>query len=253
MHQTKEKKILDHGYIKLIEHWGSDERIIEAARMSTNKGFVGWKGDGCRQCGGTCLDKENNKCNKCQNGRIEEGDEKLLRFLWTNQHTSPFEQCGMSIEVQAPIFVFREWHRHRTQSYNEMSARYTQMPDVHYLPSPDRVLGQDNKNKQGSKGQVSPEIQAEFLRRIKLEQEQIYADYQWALDNGISREIARINTPVSRYSRMVASANLLNWLKFLKLRMAENAQWEIRQYANAVTEIVGQLFPRTYSLFQEKL
>ncbi len=219
-------KVLDNGYVVLKTAWGSDEGIIEAARMSSGKGFLGW-------------------------GTPEKpGDEKLLKFLWDNKHTSPFEQGGLTFEVQAPIMVFREWHRHRTQSYNEMSGRYTQMPDVHYLPEPSRVKGQSKTNKQGTSTQeLSPEIVAEFLRRIKAEQEQIYSTYQWAIDNGIAREVARINTPISRYSRMVASANLLNWLKFLKLRLPEAAQWEIRQFADAVAAAVAEKFPRTWELF----
>lgn len=156
-----------------------------------------------------------------------------------------------SIEVQAPLFVFREWHRHRTQSYNEMSARYTQMPDIHYAPTLDRIKGQSKTNKQGSEGDVSEDVKKEFLLRIRAEQAMIYDTYKWAIRNGISREIARINTPVSRYSRMVASANLLNWLRFLGLRMSEGAQWEIHEYANAVAEIVNVKFPRTYNLFME--
>src|SRR5688572_12551657 len=119
-------QVLDNGYAELRDVWGSDERIIEAARMSSGKGFIGW-------------------------GTPEKpGDEKLLRYLWENQHTSPFEQAGFSVEVQAPIMVFREWHRHRTQSYNEMSGRYTQMPDVHYIPDPSRVKAQSKTNKQGT-------------------------------------------------------------------------------------------------------
>jgi thymidylate synthase (FAD) len=108
--------ILDNGYISLIETWGSDERIIEAARTSTDKGFLGW---------GT---------------KEAPGDEKLLAYLSENRHDTPFEFGGLVIEVQAPIFVFREWHRHRTQSFNEMSARYVQMPNLHYLPSTQRIL-----------------------------------------------------------------------------------------------------------------
>lgn len=218
--------VLDHGYVRLVETWGSDERIIEAARMSTGKGFQGW-------------------------GTPEKpGDEKLLAFLWNNKHTSPFEQAGFSIEVQAPLMVFREWHRHRTQSYNEFSGRYAQMPDVHYLPDPERIKAQSKKNKQGTgTDELPPEIVAEFLERIATEQRMIYATYEWALSKGIAREVARINTPISRYSKMVASANLLNWLKFLSLRLPENAQWEIRQYANEVAKIVAEKFPRTWTLF----
>lgn len=222
-------QVLDNGYVELRDVWGSDQRIVEAARMSTNKGFLGW-------------------------GTPEKpGDEKLLKFLWKNKHTSPFEQCGLTFEVQAPIMIFREWHRHRTQSYNEMSGRYTQIPNVHYLPEPSRVRAQSKTNKQGTDEQtLPPEIVAEFLRRTKEDQERIYANYEWALEQGIAKEIARINTPISRYSRMVASANLLNWLKFLKLRMPENAQWEIRQFANEVARVVAEKFPRTWELFIDK-
>lgn len=221
--------VLDHGYVTVRDVWGCDARIIEAARMSTGKGFIGW-------------------------GTPEKpGDEKLLRYLWINRHTSPFEQVGISFEVQAPILVFREWHRHRTQSYNEFSARYAQMPNLHYLPRPPRVKPQSTKNKQGSgDGNIPNEIIEEFLRRIADEQQRIYATYQWAIEQGIAREVARINTPISRYSRMVTSANLLNWLRFLGLRMAPNAQWEIRQYANAIGELISERFPRTWQLFSEQ-
>ena len=220
-------ELLDHGYLRLVESWGSDERIIEAARMSTNKGFLGW---------GT---------------PDTPGDEKLLRYLYENHHGTPFEMAGMIIEVQAPIMVFREWHRHRTQSYNELSARYAQMPDLHYMPLPQRVQAQSRANKQGSEGALPQEIVEEFLRRIDAEQHAAYETYEWAIQNGIAKEVARINTPVSRYSRMRASANLRNWLAFLTLRMAPGAQWEIRQYANAVGTLIQKAFPRTWTLFCE--
>src|SRR6185312_5363267 len=127
--------LLDHGYLLHIESWGSDERIIEAARMSTDKGFLGWGPIvKCRQCD-DLFDAPERDCpnpagsqplHDCGRGGhwFEEkpGDEKLLSYLWKNKHATPFEMTGMTIEVQAPIFVFREWHRHRTQSYNEMSA-----------------------------------------------------------------------------------------------------------------------------------
>lgn len=222
-------KVLDHGYVTLVETWGSDERIIEAARMSTGKGFLGW---------GTPANP---------------GDEKLLGYLWRNKHTSPFEQCGLSIEVQAPIVVFREWHRHRTQSYNEFSARYAQMPNLHYVPTLERIKlsAGSNKQAQGMKPLADDIAIQDWLAQLSWLQNQVYSHYEFGLELGIPKEVARLNTPVSRYSKMVASANLLNWLRFLGLRMAENAQWEIRQYANAIGALIAEKFPRTWALYQE--
>lgn len=225
-------KILDHGYLGLVESWGADERIVEAARMSTNAGFRGW-GD-----------------------PDEPGDEKLLRYLYEHKHATPFEMAGMVIEVQAPIFVFREWHRHRTQSYNEMSARYTPLPDLNYVPSMERLLlGLDGSNKQAGviRGapRLTPEVAEEFRVRLMSLYEAQEDFYQWALGVGVPKELARIDLPVGRYSRMRASANLRNWLAFLTLRTAPNAQWEIRQFAAEVARLVGRLYPRTYELFLE--
>lgn len=224
--------VLDHGYVRLVESWGSDERVIEAARMSTDKGFLGWTFED-----GT------------------ERDMKLLRYLWEHKHTTPFEMAGMTIEVQAPIFVFREWHRHRTQSYNELSARYVPLPDLFYVPSIEclQAARQDQINKQGSSG-------AQPFNRVEAENRQaqlrgVYAfcrrQYMDLLAMGVAREVARLVIPVSQYSRMRASANLWNWLRFLRLRQAPNAQWEIRQYADIVAGLIGECFPRTYQLFDE--
>lgn len=196
--------------------------------MSTNKGFLGW---------GT---PEHPK------------DEKLLKYLWTHRHTSPFEQAGLTVEVQAPIMVFREWHRHRTQSYNEMSGRYTVLPDLFYLPSLQRVQKQSLVNKQGSSGEVDVGVKVEFLRRVQEDQKRVRETYEWALAQGIAKEVARVNTPISQYSRMRASANLLNWLRFVGLRVTPEAQYEIRQYAEAVGHCINDCFPRTWALFQEK-
>ena len=219
--------VLDHGYVKLIDTMGNDETIIEAARMSTGKGFQGWG------------PKEDGK----------PGDEKLLAFLWENQHTTPFEMCELALEVQAPIMVFREWHRHRTQSYNEFSARYEKMPDLHYLPAPERVQKQSTSNKQGS---AEPMQGANSYRAgWEKEQKMVFDAYEQAIEDGMAKEVARLNCPVSRYSKMRVKANLLNWFRFLGLRMAPNAQWEIRQYANAVASIVKSWCPRSYALFEE--
>jgi thymidylate synthase (FAD) len=219
-------KVLDHGYIQIVDYWGSDEDIIRAARMSTDKGFKGWP-----------------------------EDEKLLRYLYENGHHTPFEMAGMTFEIQAPIFVFRQWHRHRTQSYNEMSARYTPLPDVDYVPSVSRLtVKQDPKNRQaqGVATGLTPQEAMGFRNDLASLQEAAQALYEGALDAGVPKELARLCIPTSRYSRMRASANLRNWMHFLELRIDPHAQWEIRQYANVIANTyLYELFPRTYGLFME--
>lgn len=216
------QKLLDHGHVKLIEAWGSDEQIIRAARQSTDKGFQGWP-----------------------------EDERLLGYLYRHKHMTPFEMAGMVIEVQAPIFVFREWHRHRSQSFNELSGRYVQLPDLTYVPSIERLSagGQSATNKQASGAAFdAPEEAREIIASAHLEAR---AHYERLLEMGVARELARAVLPVAQYSRMWASANLRNWLAFLDLRLPENAQWEIRQYAEAVLDLVRAHFPRTAALFEE--
>ena len=145
-------ELLDKGYVRLIEHWGSDERIIESARMSTAKGFLGW-GLRCASCkqpfDSWNQPQPSHGCPHCKDSNTSEpGDERLLRFLWDNAHATPFEMAGLVVEVKAPIFVFREWHRHRTQSFNEMSARYVPLPNESYVPTVERLLVNSKTNKQ---------------------------------------------------------------------------------------------------------
>jgi thymidylate synthase (FAD) len=269
-----EVKILDHGYIKLIERWGSDERIIEAARMSTDKGFLGWGPFDCGTCDGQGKAWINLPhgwlgdgkadattrllpCNKCDGTGKVPGDEKLLAYLWKNQHTTPFEMAGAIIEVQAPIMVFREWQRHRVQSYNELSARYTPLPDFNYIPTVERCMRNSKTNKQAGTITGAQELTQEsaitWLQALNSMYFQIEALYQEALKRGVPKELARLPIPVGRYSRMRASAVLLNWLKFLTLRSDKNmhAQEEIRVYSNALHDILQPLFPRTLALFDE--
>lgn len=230
-------RVLDHGYVNLIETWGyggaegdfpdvPEAAIIEAARQSTQGNFRGW-----------------------------ERDEKLLKFLFENKHMTPFEFCGMTIEVQAPIFVFREWHRHRTQSYNEMSARYAPLPDFNYVPTPDRMFLTQEKNKQAQAASgaqaLHPMAAVDWIAALEIFYSAAQKLYQQGLDLGIPKEVARVCLPVGRYSRMRASANLRNWVGFLALRMDPAAQWEIRQFANAVGTLMSEVFPRTYSLFEQ--
>lgn len=221
--------VLDHGYVKLVEHWGCDESIISAARMSTGKGFVAW-GDAAAP-----------------------GCEKLLRYLWENNHATPFEMAGAIFEVQAPIFVFREWHRHRTQSYNELSARYTEMPEQFYMPSIERLerAGQSKTNKQAGDDELNPYTALIAQTAIVDCQKAANAMYRQLLEMGVAREVARVVLPVGQYSRMRASASLRNWLSFVTLRDAPNAQWEIRQYAKLVLAALASCFPRTCALFAE--
>lgn len=225
--------VLDKGYVKYIDHMGSDETFIEAARMSTGKGFLGWGND------------------------EQAGDEKLLAYLWNNRHTTPFEMGVLTIEVKAPIFVIREWMRHRTQSYNEMSARYIEIPCEDYIPDVDRIMAgantaTTNKQAQGN-GNEMTEHQAQLAKAL-MEDAYSIADcaYRYCIALGVPKELARIVMPVGRYSVMRVSTDILNWFKFLNLRMASNAQWEIRQYANAVAEIIQMHYPRTYQLFIEE-
>lgn len=426
-----EIKVLDFGYIKLIESWGSDERIIEAARMSTDKGFLGW-------------------------GEPEKpGDEKLLGYLYRNNHATPFEMAGCIIEVQAPIFVFREWHRHRTQcahpdtlvhfdapksrenrrsvyklriediwkkwqpttrsarperqvnalwprsriqamqlrnldeeakefghsaitdvirgepkemvrvtttsgrsvaltrdhrvltstgwmrlgdaiksgslltlegttadarasnlewgtskenaqdrvdadrnqrlvpafeeiaevrklgvvptfdlavvgpwhnfvadgfvvhnSFNEMSARYTPLPDLNYIPTVERLLINSKTNKQAGVIKGADELDEVSATAYQVDLSLMYENqqrfYEKSLQMGVPKELARNHLPVGRYSKMRASACLRNWLGFLTLRMAPGAQWEIREYARELHDILKPLFPRTLELFNER-
>lgn len=225
-------ELLDHGYLEEVESWGSDERIIESARMSTGGGFVSWEP---------------------YEGHSK-GDQGLLNYLYRNKHSTPFEMCGLTIEVQAPIFVFRQWHRHRTQSYNEASARYMPLPDLNYIPTVERLMVGTSANKQaGTHGNgVLTRAGAEDFRKV-LENNYALAQtiYETALEEGVPKELARVHLPVGRYSVMRASANLRNWLAFMTLRSDPHAQEEIRVYSDAVGQIIAERFPRTWELFVE--
>ena len=250
--------ILDSGYCQYIEHYGSDERIIEAARMSTGKGFLGWEPGICPTCNGSGYTEPYPRvnCNDCEGKGKIAGDINLLRRLWVKKHATPFEMAGMIVEVAAPIMVFREWVRHRTQSFNEMSGRYVALPDTNYIPSLERVMiNAGTKNKQAGTidgAEVLTEENAQIWRALLEKHYHIQQElYQWALDHGIPKELARVHLAVGRYSRMRAAANLRNWLAFLTLRMAPDAQMEIRLYANQVGKLISEAFPRTWSLFME--
>lgn len=250
--------ILDHGYVKFIGSMGTDETVIDAARMSVGRGFIDWDSvKECKRCRLRFPGHQTVIGYQCNNGTEEHdwkklaGDVSLLEFLYMNRHMTPFEMGELCIEVKAPIFVFREWHRHRTQSYNEFSARYETMPNEHYIPETGRIQKQSALNKQGS-GASFESTDADIIRdMLDCEQALVYQNYEKFLEKGVAKEVARINTPVSRYSKMRAKTDVRNWLSFLTLRCENSAQWEIRQFANVVAGIIKSIWPRTYELFLE--
>lgn len=230
-----EVQVLDHGYVKLCETWGrgtmepqtdNEVGVICAARMSTQGSFRGWA-----------------------------QDEKLLRYLWTHKHASPFEFAGAIFEVQLPIFVAREWMRHRAFSYNEMSARYAPLPNLYYIPSVERLLANASTgNKQAGVVQgaqvLTHEAAVTFRQQLVHACESFEETYQASLANGVPKELARLGMPVNRYTRVRVCGNLRNWIEsFLRQRTAPEAQWEIQQYAQAVQGVLCEQFPRTLALF----
>lgn len=256
VHDPEYVPVLDSGYVRLIEGWGFGEAdeaeaaIIEAARQSTQGSFRGWDIWECNVCK-TRLDSKQTH-GDCPANKGWSNDQKLLSFLYNSNHSTPFEFAGAVFEVQAPIFVFREWHRHRTQSYNEMSARYAPLPNLKYMPTLDRVqnISTDNKQAGTVSGETcSSEDAMNFLDTVSYVYQIIENEYREALAKNVPKELARVILPVGQYSRMRASANLRNWIGFLNLRMDNRAQYEIRQYANAVHSILLAKFPRTMALF----
>lgn len=271
--------VLDHGYLKYIEHWGSDAAIVETARMSTNKGFLGWEPEyvyGCPRCSYTTICSEPNDILHCPNvdcgdGLVKhlelrsshKGDQKLLAYLYQHRHMTPFEFAGLTIEVQLPLFVRSEWERHRTQAYNEMSSRYVEMEPLWYTPSAERLLCgfQDSKNRQGSCQKVyDTDTEAESARllvdqwasRMSEQCRSAFRTYSILLNAGMARELARGVLPVNTYTRLRATAKLRNWLEFMTLREDPAAQWEIRQYALELGRLLELIFPRTFYLWKEE-
>lgn len=259
--------VLDQGHVRLVKHDGSEEDIIRAARQSTSGAFKGWGPFPCPECvevgkpskeeyqgpGSLTAPEYVNVCKRCKGEGTIAGDEGLLRRLYKDHHMSPFEMLDATFEIKAPIFVFREWHRHRTQSYNEMSGRYVVLPDEYYMPSVERlsIAKQSATNKQGGgEGLTSAEIvviQSAMSAAYKNSRE----FYDGLISLGVERGVARSVLPVAQYSQMWAKANLRNWLQFLTLRNDSAAQWEIRQYAIAVEKILADLFPNTMALYKE--
>jgi len=216
-------EVLDHGYVRLVDSMGSDLSIVRSARVSYS---ADWR-----------------------SGDDEKSDEKLLRFLWRNKHTSPFEAVEFQFEIKCPIFVARQWHRHRTQSYNEVSARYTELPEEYYVPDTIVIGKQDEKNKQSR--MISASVSNEYGDSIYIVNEHhknCFELYKDLLKNGWPRELARSVLPMATYTRFFAKSNLRNWLHFLELRLDPHAQYEIRVYAEAIKTLIHPIIPVTWEI-----
>lgn len=218
---TNEKNVLDHGYVRLVGVMGDDNSPDRDARISTGS-----------------------------EARSPEQQKTLIRYLLRHHHTTPFEGCVMKFEVRAPILVIREWFRHRMFSYNEESGRYKKLDPLYYLPTPERVAYQAKSNHQGS-GDVHPDGPG-LIATWKQEQEEFEAEYEDLVnEKQVAKELARLNMPVSHYSAFIVTGNLLNWFRFLQLRMSTNAQFEIRVFADAIYEIGQQYFPDCFEAFTD--
>lgn len=179
-------------------------------------------------------------------------DEKLLRYMLENKHTSPFEAMSFTFEVKAPIFVLRQWHRHRTWSYNEISARYTELDEGFYAPDYDKITTQSKDNKQARTKEQHP---LAFTFRSTIIDQSLTAieTYKAMIKEGCPRELARSVLPVSCYSRMFASVDLHNLMHFLRLRLHAHAQYEIMVYAKALLELIKPIVPITADAFEKSL
>lgn len=209
--------VLDHGFVRLVDYMAGDIDISRAARVSYDAP-----------------------------GRPE--DDGLIGYLMKNRHTSPFESCVFTFEVKAPIFVFRQWHRHRTWSYNEVSARYTELPGEFYIPELAQITTQSADNKQ-----MRTEEQNECAEQIRVAMicscRDSMAMYKALLAENCPRELARSVLPVATYSRMFATVDLHNLFHFLRLRLHEHAQYEIRVYAEALLELIEPHVPSAVKHF----
>lgn len=220
---TREYKCLDKGFVRLIDHMGDDASIVQAARVSYGKGT-----------------------------KSVSEDTGLIRYLMRNMHTSPFEMVELKFHVKLPIFVARQWIRHRTANVNEYSGRYSEMPAEFYLPDADQVRPQSKINKQGRESEAFDEhIAYEIISSMDKVQIELFAEYDSLLDKGLAREIARINLPLSNYTEWYWKIDLHNLFHFLRLRLDHHAQYEIRVYAEAIAEIVKQIAPIAYQAFED--
>lgn len=218
----KSTPVLDHGFVRLIDYMGSDSRIVQTARVSYGKGT--------------------------KSARKDAG---LIDYLMRHRHTSPFEHVVFEFHCKMPIFVARQWIRHRTARLNEISGRYSVMESEFYLPEESQIKRQSRDNKQGrAGGEVPPALRSRVLEILKEDQSSAYRNYEELLDDDIARELARINLPLSLYTQWYWQMDLHNLFHFLSLRMDSHAQWEIQEYARVIAKYVRAVCPMAYASFE---
>jgi thymidylate synthase (FAD) len=219
----KEFKVLDKGFIRLVDYFGSDERIVQSARVSYGKGT-----------------------------KSVREDKLLIDYLWKNEHTSPFEQVVFTFHCKLPIFVARQWIRHRTARLNEISGRYSVMKEEFYIPEKENIKFQSKDNKQGRSEELVPDELKERVLNILKESNSIsFKGYTDMIESGLARELSRINLPLNLYTEWYWQIDLKNLLHFLKLRLDHHAQYEIREYAKVMGGIVKIVCPYTWEAFEE--
>lgn len=202
----------------VVDSMGTDLTVVNAARVSFNQ----------------------------KSEEMTDKDKGLINFLMKNRHTSPFEHCQISFLVTAPIFVAREWHRHRTQSYNEVSGRYTELQPRFYVPRHDRPLVQVGKPGAYSFVQAEdPTVYLDLIADMRKANQVAWDTYQRSMANGVAKEVARMVLPVNIYTGYYATANLLNWCKFIGLRSDPQALYEIRMISNMVRDKLTEMYPIT--------
>ena len=225
-HLYRAKPVLDHGFVRVIDYMGDDAAICQAARVSYGKGT-----------------------------KSVQNDAGLIRYLMRHWHSTPFEMCEIKLHVKLPVFVARQWIRHRTANVNEYSARYSILDREFYIPEPESLAAQSVVNNQG-RGQVLQGAEAaRVLEILKSDSNRAYDNYESMISDdgqdGLARELARMNLPANIYTQWYWKVDLHNLFHFLRLRADSHAQYEIRVYADAICEMVRDWVPAAYGAFED--
>nr|WP_283254921.1 FAD-dependent thymidylate synthase [Marivita sp. GX14005] len=225
-HLYRANPVLDHGFVRVVDYMGDDSAICQAARVSYGKGT-----------------------------KSVQNDEGLIRYLMRHWHSTPFEMCEIKLHVKLPVFVARQWIRHRTANVNEYSARYSILDREFYIPEPEHLAAQSVVNNQGRGEALGGEEADRVLRHLREDAMRCYDHYEQMIDQdgqqGLARELARMNLPANIYTQWYWKVDLHNLLHFLRLRADSHAQYEIRVYADEICRIVSDWVPFAYRAFED--